>query len=80
MKAVDLAKKAGLSPATISAALGGRPISKTSVMLIARALEATPVDETIKRLLAPIVSSSPDERLSQMGRQAAASHGVPREP
>lgn len=53
MSALDLARKAGLSPATVSAALAGRRISSTSHRLIAAALAATPVDEVAKRLLDP---------------------------
>jgi lambda repressor-like predicted transcriptional regulator len=53
MTAVRLAKTAGLSAATMSAALAGKPISETSLGLIADALHATPVSEFIQRLLGP---------------------------
>jgi transcriptional regulator with XRE-family HTH domain len=53
MSALDLARKAGLSPATVSSALAGKPISEDSLGRIAAALKATPVDEVIKRLLGP---------------------------
>ena len=48
---VDLARAARLSPATISAALGGRPIAASSLSLIAKALAETPTVEVIDRLL-----------------------------
>ena len=48
---VDLAKAARLSGATVSAALAGRPISATSLRLIADALAAAPADALIERLL-----------------------------
>ncbi len=49
--AVDLARVARLSPATVSAALAGRPIAAASVSLIAKALASAPPDEIIDRLL-----------------------------
>jgi len=49
---VDLARAARLSPATVSAALGGRPIAASSLSLIAKALAETPTVDVIDRLLA----------------------------
>ncbi len=48
---LDLARAARLSPATVSAALNGRPIAASSLNLIARALAKAPVVEVIDRLL-----------------------------
>lgn len=48
---VDLAKAARLSPATVSAALNGRPISATSLSLMGKALAASPPSAIIDRLL-----------------------------
>lgn len=48
---LDLARAARLSPATISAALSGRPIAASSLNLMARALAKAPVVEVIDRLL-----------------------------
>lgn len=48
-----LAREARLSPATVSAALAGRPIAATSLTLIADALSRTPVVATIDLLLEP---------------------------
>jgi len=48
---VDLARAARLSPATVSAALGGRPIAASSLSLIAKALAETPTVDVIDRLL-----------------------------
>lgn len=50
---VDLARAARLSPATISAALGGRPIAASSLSLIAKALAERPTVDVIDRLLVP---------------------------
>lgn len=47
----DLARAARLSPATISAALAGRPIAARSLALIAAALAHVPAVEAIDRLL-----------------------------
>lgn len=58
LEAIDLARKARISPATVSAALAGRPVSMTSLTLIARVLESTPVNEVIDRLLVPVVTSA----------------------
>lgn len=46
-----LARTAKVSDATVSTAYAGKPISMTSARLIARALEITPVDEGLRRLL-----------------------------
>jgi hypothetical protein len=48
---VDLARAARLSPATVSAALSGRPIAATSLNLMVKALASAPVDALIDRLL-----------------------------
>jgi len=48
---IDLARAARLSPATISAALGGRPIAASSLGLIAKALAEAPTVDLIDRLL-----------------------------
>jgi hypothetical protein len=47
----DLARESRLSPATISAALAGRPIAASSMGLIAKALAKSPPNEIIDRLL-----------------------------
>jgi transcriptional regulator with XRE-family HTH domain len=46
-----LAKQAGVSNATFSNAAAGKPISATTLKLIATALTATPIDDVIARLL-----------------------------
>jgi transcriptional regulator with XRE-family HTH domain len=48
---LDLARAARISPATVSAALHGRPIAASSLGLIAKALASTPVVDVIDRLL-----------------------------
>jgi transcriptional regulator with XRE-family HTH domain len=48
---VDLAHAARLSPATVSAALRGKPISAASLNLMAQALARTPTIDLIDRLL-----------------------------
>ena len=58
LSANALAKRARLSPATVSAALASRPIAEASVMLIVEVLEATPVVDFLRRLVAPIVTES----------------------
>lgn len=50
---MGLAHAAQLSPATISAALAGRPIAARSLALIAEALTRSPVIDVIDSLLAP---------------------------
>ena len=54
MSPLDLARTTGLSPATVSNALAGRPISADSKRRIAEALAATPENEILKRLVPPI--------------------------
>ena len=49
--AADLAREARLSPATVSAALDGRPIAVTSLGLIANALARVPANGMIDSLL-----------------------------
>jgi lambda repressor-like predicted transcriptional regulator len=48
---LDLAHAARLSPATVSAALNGKPIAASSLSLIAKALAAKPTLDVIDRLL-----------------------------
>jgi transcriptional regulator with XRE-family HTH domain len=62
LSALELATKAGLSPATITAALAGRAIAETSLRLIARAVELIPVDEVIVLLLATTGAAAGRER------------------
>ncbi len=50
--AIDLARASRLSPATVSAALSGRPIAAKSLALIAAALLKAPAVETIDKLIA----------------------------
>jgi transcriptional regulator with XRE-family HTH domain len=54
MSQVDLARKTGLSNATVSNALAEKPISADSKSRIARALAAIPVNEILKRLVRPV--------------------------
>jgi lambda repressor-like predicted transcriptional regulator len=49
--AADLARQAQLSQATVSAALGGKPIASNSLALIAAALTRVPPIEAIDSLL-----------------------------
>lgn len=51
----DLAKKTGLSDATISAPFAGRPIAEASTELICDVFETTPVREFMKKLIGPYV-------------------------
>jgi plasmid maintenance system antidote protein VapI len=53
ISAFDLAKLAHLSPATVSAALAGRPIAEASARQIDKVLKATPPSEFLKRLIPP---------------------------
>jgi transcriptional regulator with XRE-family HTH domain len=62
MSALNLAKQARLSPATVSAALAGKPIAEASLGLIAHVLEATTASEFLIRLVAPVGSTSREER------------------
>lgn len=55
--AIDLARAARLSPATVSTALAGKAISAHSMSQIAKALSQAPVDELIDKL---IKRDSPD--------------------
>ena len=50
-----LAKKTGLSDATISAPFAGRPIAEASAELICHVLDATPVSDFMKKLIGPYV-------------------------
>ena len=61
MSAFNLAKKARLSPATVSAALAGKPIAEATLGLIAQVLEATPESEFLKRLVRPVARQSADQ-------------------
>jgi lambda repressor-like predicted transcriptional regulator len=49
--AVDLARRARLSPATVSAALAGRPIAARSLTMIAQALATAPAVDAIDALI-----------------------------
>ena len=49
--AADLARQANLSPATIGAALAGRPISARSLAGIAKALSSVPASPSIDLLI-----------------------------
>ncbi len=51
LSATDLAHEARLSAATVSAALAGRPITTTSLRLIAEVLMRVPVVDAIDGLL-----------------------------
>jgi transcriptional regulator with XRE-family HTH domain len=57
--AIDLARAARLSPATVSAALAGKPISAKSVALIAQAIIRAPTNELLDRL---VTADNPDLR------------------
>jgi predicted N-formylglutamate amidohydrolase len=52
---LKFAKKIGLSAATMSTALSGKPIAEASAMLIADGLDAIPVVEALVRLISPPV-------------------------
>jgi DNA-binding Xre family transcriptional regulator len=47
----DLARAAGISPPTVSAAVAGRPVAPSTLRKIADALASTPVVEGIDVLL-----------------------------
>lgn len=51
---LDLARKMGRSPATVTNALAERPISADTKGQIAKALAAIPENEILKRLVRPI--------------------------
>jgi transcriptional regulator with XRE-family HTH domain len=53
LSATDLAREARLSAATVSAALAGRPITTTTLRLIADVLLRVPVVDVIDELLLP---------------------------
>jgi hypothetical protein len=53
MSATRLAKKAGLSDATVSAALSDKRIAEESLDLIRHVLESNPASEFLKRLIPP---------------------------
>lgn len=53
MTAFALAKLAGVSPATVSAALADKNISATSVKLMADALDQVPVSDFMRKLIGP---------------------------
>lgn len=55
-----LARKAKVSDATVSTAFAGQSISITTATLIARALEMTPPDDGLRRLLSEGPSDSDD--------------------
>ena len=48
---IDLARAARLSPATVSAAMSGRPIAASSLRLIGKALASAPPVDVLDRLL-----------------------------
>jgi transcriptional regulator with XRE-family HTH domain len=51
LQAVDLARLAGLSPATMTAALHGRSVSTTTLFKIATALTRAPVVPVVEDLI-----------------------------
>jgi transcriptional regulator with XRE-family HTH domain len=53
LTAFALAKLAGVSPATVSAALAGKNIAATSLKLMADALDSIPVSDFMRRLIGP---------------------------
>jgi transcriptional regulator with XRE-family HTH domain len=57
----DLAKKTGLSDATISAVFAGRPIAEASAELICNVLDTTPVSEFMDKLIGPYVPPPAEE-------------------
>jgi hypothetical protein len=62
-----LAKKTGLSDATISSPFAGRPIAEASADLIRYVLETTPASEFMKKLIGPYIPPP-------------AAHEAPRDP
>ena len=72
LSAVRAAKKVGVSAATMTNALAAKPISETSLGLIADALEATPINEFIQRLLGPFAKwPGSDESAEAADREAS---------
>ena len=61
LSASDLARKARLSPATMSAACAGKRLRVDSWREVSRALKATPVDPEIEKLLPPPTNDPDDE-------------------
>jgi hypothetical protein len=61
MSGTVLARRAGLSDATVSTTRAGRPIAEESARLIAAALTATPVDPVLKKLIPPPSDPGSDE-------------------
>ena len=61
MSAIQLAKKAGLSDATVSAALSDKPIAEASLDLIGHVLETNPANEFLKRLIPPFRTPGGDQ-------------------
>ena len=61
VSATNLAKRTGLSDATVSNALKSRRIAETSLELIAEVLESIPVRECVRKLIGPYVPPRPDE-------------------
>jgi hypothetical protein len=57
----DLARKTGLSDATVSVACAGEPIAEESLKLIVAVLRTTPIDELVQGLLGPCVPESTDD-------------------
>ena len=57
--AIDLAREARLSPATISTALSGKPISARSLTLIAAALMGAAAIDIIDALMGPAEARVP---------------------
>jgi hypothetical protein len=55
LSARDVAKKTGLSDATVSAARNSRCIAEASASLICEVLDTTPVSEFMRKLLGPYV-------------------------
>ena len=49
--AINLAREARLSPATVSTALAGKPVSAQSLSLMVEALTRTPANDLIDRLI-----------------------------
>jgi transcriptional regulator with XRE-family HTH domain len=67
----DLAKKTGLSDATISAPFAGRPIAEASAELICDVLDTTPVSEFMRKLIGPC---APPPAENEAPRDPASEH------